>query len=258
MPRPSILFGRWPAFAVALVLTNAQPPAPNRIKTNPMDGLVYVWILPGTFMMGCSPNDSACEKPEQPAHKVTITKGFWIGQTETTQAAYRKVVGKTPRASEGADLSLPADLVEWRNARDYCAAVGMRLPTEAEWEYAARGGIAAARYGDLEAIAWYSANDEGKLHAVAKKQPNNYGLFDMVGNAAEWVSDWYDAAYYSSSPENDPQGPQLDDEMQAIMNGRSRTVRGRGSFRRETRVSARWAVLPTMSLGNLGFRCAGN
>jgi formylglycine-generating enzyme required for sulfatase activity len=96
------------------------------------------------------------------------------------------------------------------------------------------------------------------LHVVKKKSPNAYGLYDMLGNAAEWVSDWYDAKYYASSPESDPQGPQLGDEIQAIMDGHFKGARGGGFFRRETRVSTRLAILPTMSLGNLGFRCVGN
>ena len=81
----------------------------------------------------------------------------------------------------------------WFNARKYCEAVGMRLPTEAEWEYAARGGTAAERYDSLESIAWYDGNSENQTHPVAEKKPNAFGLYDMLGNVREWVQDGYRA-----------------------------------------------------------------
>jgi formylglycine-generating enzyme required for sulfatase activity len=247
-----------------IALGYSQPGAPkpgspsNSVKTNPKDGLTYVWIQPGTFMMGCSAGDGACESIEKPAHQVTITKGFWIGQTEVTQAAYERVVGENPSHARGA--SLPVEMIEWREAKAYCHAVGMRLPTEAEWEYAARGGSASARYGKLDAVAWYSGNSGNITHEVGKKQANAYGLYDMLGNVFEWVGDWYDEESYASGPATDPKGPEFADEAQAIMSGRQVVIRGSadGQYYRDTRVSDRKLATPIISVTNIGVRCAGN
>jgi formylglycine-generating enzyme required for sulfatase activity len=237
--------------------------------------------------MGCSPDDSQCDAGERPAHPVTITKGFWIGQTEVTVAAYQSFAASTARQlphepnSSGKQLNpgwsdgaQPMVNVTWYEAQAYCAWAGGRLPTESEWEYAARGGNAAVRYGDMDKLAWYADNsgnqrlDSGKLanaghieflnglnqngndtHHVGLKQPNAFGLFDMLGNVWEWVNDWYDINYYQHSPAQDPPGP---------ANGDLRVMRG-GSwndFPWLVRVSARSGVFPAYSNNNLGFRCA--
>jgi formylglycine-generating enzyme required for sulfatase activity len=172
---------------------------------NPKDALTYVWIPPGSFIMGCSHGDRNCQAEEKPAHKVTLTKGFWIGQTPVTQAAYEKVIGKNPSGFIGP--SLPVGQLDWDLARAYCDAVGMRLPTEAEWEYAARGGQPGKLYGELDAIAWYKGNSGMRTHAVATKQPNAFGLYDMLGNVLQWVADWHSLNDYDRSPAVDPKGP---------------------------------------------------
>jgi formylglycine-generating enzyme required for sulfatase activity len=114
-----------------------------------------------------------------------------VGQTLVTQAAYQRVTGKTPSSFKG-NPQLPVETINQEEAQNYCRAVGMRLPTEAEWEYAARGGTTGARYGNLDEIAWYSANSGNKTHEVGQKRPNDYGLYDMLGNVWEWTSDWYE------------------------------------------------------------------
>lgn len=228
---------------------NATPPNQGDMKVNSKDGLSYVWIPAGTFQMGCSPNDTECESDERPAHMVTITHGFWMGQTEVTQKAHQKVMRTNPSYFHGDRL--PAEQVTWDDANAYCKAVGMRLPTEAEWEYAARAGSTAARYGDVDAIAWYSGNSVFQTHEVGQKETNAWKLYDMLGNAWEWVGDWYDENYYSQSPSDDPRGPS---------SGQHRTARG-GAWNQlamVNRVSRRLKIDP----GNrfqfpAGFRCVG-
>jgi formylglycine-generating enzyme required for sulfatase activity len=215
--------------------------APGRTMINPNDGLTYVWIPPGTFMMGCSPGDKECEANEMPAHQVTLTKGFWIGQTEVTQQAYQRAKGSNPSRYKGARL--PVETVPWEEAQAYCKAVGMRLPTEAEWEYAARGGDTSARYGDVDSIAWKTA----KTHEVGRKRANGFRLYDMLGNVWEWVSDTYPDfphGYGSSlAPLTDPQ---------ATGNSEARVARG------GLRVSSRDVAWRIWRSSAIGFRCAGD
>ena len=220
---------------------------PGATKVNEKDGLTYVRVASGTFTMGCSPGDDECEADEKPAHQVTITRGFWIGQTEVTQEAYQRVTGNNPSLFKGAQL--PVEHITWTDAQEYCQAVGMRLPTEAEWEYAARGGNPASRYGSLETVAWYFANSDMKTHEVKHKQANAYGLFDMLGNVWEWTADWYDERYYQSTPRSDPPG---------ASSGRLRAMRG-GSWKLYPdlpRVSLHGMAVPVLR-GFVGVRCAG-
>ena len=170
--------------------THDTAPAP---WVNPKDGLAYSWIPPGTFTMGCSAGDTECRPDEAPTHPVELPAGFWLGQTEVTNSAYRRVVAGWKFAGE--EARLPAVGISWREAKTYCAAIGGRLPTEAEWEYAARGGIAGAYYGVPETIAWYAGNSGGARHEVATRQANAYGLYDTLGNASEWVLDRYYKKY---------------------------------------------------------------
>jgi len=158
-------------------------------KVHPKDGLTYVWIPPGKFMMGCSPGDEQCDSDETP-REVAIEKGFWIGQTPVTQAAYKQVIGASPSFFKGDDQR-PVERVTWSQALNYCTVLGMRMPTEAEYEYAARAGSESARYGELDDIAWYKDNSLGETHPVGTKLPNAWGLYDMLGNVWEYTSDSY-------------------------------------------------------------------
>lgn len=222
------------AMAVFVVFSGSVVKPQITSKINPRDGLTYVWIPAGSFTTGCSAKDHECWSWETAPHEVTIENGFWIGQTEVTQRAYLRVIGKNPSRYRGPDL--PADQVSWKSARQYCTAVGMRLPTQAEWEYAARAGSAMPRYGPLDAIAWFDGNSGDRTHPVATKAPNAYGLYDMLGNVWEWVEDAYSA------------------------NPKMRTLCG-GSFynlARDLRPSNGLWALPDWAHRDMGFRCAAN
>jgi hypothetical protein len=158
----------------------AFPPgsAAAETRVNPIDGLTYVWIPGDTYQIGCSPGDRDCSDAESPRHPVSLS-GFWIGRTEVTQEAYERVMKMNPSYYKGAQL--PVDSVTRNDALRYCQSVGMRLPTEAEWEYAARGKSVYSRYGNLEEIAWYKDNSGDVTHDVAQKKQNRWGLFDMLG-----------------------------------------------------------------------------
>lgn len=221
--------------------------APARTKVNPSDGLTYVWIAAGTFRMGCSPGDSECSDNENPVHTVTIRKGFWIGQTPVTQAAYTKVIGANPSQYRGEQF--PVEEVTWDDAAAYCRRVQSRLPTEAQWEYAARGGTAGARYAAIESIAWYSDNAASGTHPVAQKQTNAFGVYDMLGNVREWVADWYGP--YNAAAAVDPKGPAT---------GEFHVSRG-GSWydsAQIARASSRWNNGGGCGPACHGFRCASD
>ena len=221
-----------------------------RTKFNAQDGLTYVWIAPGTFTMGCSPGDSDCTPVETPAHQVTISKGFWIGRNEVTQGAWRKVMGSNPSAVTGSD-QLPVDGIRWEQADEYCRKIGMALPTAAEWEYAARGGTKTSRYGEVNDVAWYGGlhgNSDGKTHEVSTKAANSFGLYDMLGNVAEWTASWFED--YGQWAVTDPPGP---------TEGTRKELRG-GSYLNEVnlaRSSGRSAAEPTYHV-ETGVRCRGN
>ncbi len=221
----------------------AQPTAPTDPATpalttmvNPKDGLTYVWLPPGKFIMGCSPGDTFCDSDELPQREVTIAKGFWIGQTLVTQAAYKRLIGTNPSLHLGSD-QLPVERVKWGDALKYCTEIGMRIPTEREYEYAARGGSPAARYGDLDAIAWYRDNSGGRTHEVATKLPNAFHLYDMLGNVWEFT--------------NDPYNPE--DPVFVAMRGGSWSTSAKS-----VRVSIRGFDVADRKRTFSGFRCVGD
>jgi len=244
-------------------LTPAVEPKPGTVRTNPNDGQPYVWIPPGEFQMGCSPGDSECYSDENPKHTVRITRGFWLGQTEVTVGAYKRfaaqanvslpaepVTSSTKLNPGWADLEQPMVMIAWDEAKSYCEfwAKG-RLPTDAEWEYAARAGTKAARYGDLDAVAWHEGNSGNRIHRVKQKQPNLWGLYDMLGNVWEWVADWHEEKYSSASPAIDPRGP---------AQGKYRELRG-GSWDnppRSVHASFRNGFVPDNWYFVVGVRCA--
>ena len=205
-----------------------------------------VFVEGGTFQMGSNSGDDN----EKPVHTVTVSS-FYMDATEVTQAEYRKVMGKNPSWFSGCD-DCPVESVSWHDANEYAKKVGKRLPTEAEWEYAARGGNKSKGYrysgsNGIDAVGWYDDNSDDKTHPVAQKQPNELGLYDMSGNVYEWCSDWYGEESYSSSPQNNPQGPS---------SGSYRVLRGGGWYRYDDgcRVASRSWDNPINWYHPLGFR----
>ena len=255
-----VIWGQTPFFLFLLCLCVAVATTDAQSRRNPKDGLTYVWIPDGSFRMGCSEGDKECYEDEHPAHTVQISTGFWLTQTEITVAAFQlfgnaKGVAVPP---EQVGNKYPVMAVLWDEASAYCAWAGGRLPTEAEWEYAARAGTTTIRYGDLNAIAWTSLNSQHKLHEVAKKLPNAFKLYDMLGNAWEWTADWYGAKYYEQSPAADPTGPTVGDSLtlKGVENP-TRVIRGGAwiGFPGVARASYRYWFIPTLRVANIGFRC---
>jgi formylglycine-generating enzyme required for sulfatase activity len=224
--------------------------APGYAET-PKPGAM-VRIPGGVFAMGCSPDDADCRDDEKPPRQVTVRR-FWMDPTPVTQAQYRSQIGVNPSRFSGCD-DCPVANINWREADGYCKHVGKRLPTEAEWEFAARGGTKAARYGDLDAIAWYGGDSGGQPHPVAQKQPNAYGLYDMLGNVWEWCADWYDAQRrfdwrrVARWPWRNPHGP---------WSGQERVLRGGAwyDYPFYVRASGRNWDDPESRSDYVGFRC---
>jgi formylglycine-generating enzyme required for sulfatase activity len=185
----------------------------------------FALIPKGDFVMGSGTKSPFETDDEKPQHRVTITRPFYMGVYPTTQAQYRAIMGASPGHFKD-DLN-PVEEVSWLDAERFCGAMSartgrsVRLPTEAEWEYACRAGTTTRySFGDDEAMlgryAWFKDNSGGKTHPVGQKQPNPWGLYDMHGNVLEWCSDWY-AKSYANAGEIDPRGP---------ISGKTRVVRG--------------------------------
>ena len=197
----------------------------------------FVKIVPGEFMMGCSVGDIDCNDDERPIHRVQITKPFEIAKYEVTQAQWQAVMASNPSTIKGDDH--PVETISKNEAHDFLNKLNerndgyhYRLPTEAEWEYAARAGTTEPYAGRLDEIAWYAGNSEDETHPVGKKKPNAWGLYDMQGNVRELVEDWYARDYYSRSLAADPTGP-APGEQRGFPGGRRGGFRGQRGQRGE-------------------------
>jgi len=227
---------------------------PWRVRDN-LTQIEMLLIPAGAFVMGGSPSvNFVALASELPAHTVTISMPFYIGRYEVTQGQWTAIMALNPSAQQGyADSNLrPVENVTWPRAQAFNQAAGFRLPTEAEWEYACRAGTSTAFHngsndGAVGVIAWYYLNANWETRPVGQLEPNLFGLYDMSGNAAEWVKDWYSNTYYASSPAVDPQGPAT---------GVYRISRGgqAGTITRWLRSAARWADEPELPYLNTGFR----
>ncbi len=207
-----------------------------------------VLVPGGKFLMG----RKGVNNNEMPLHQVSIDS-FYIDKYEITQLQYLSVMERNPSYFKGCPLC-PVEKVSFYHAKEYCKKLGKRLPTEAEWEKAAKGGMPGEYYWEhekAELFAWYGNNSGSKTQPVGERQPNLFGIYDMAGNVWEWVSDWYDAEFYKISPGMNPKGPST---------GKEKVVRG-GSWgdppERLAHAYRNFKEPDTMYI-NVGFRCASN
>ncbi len=224
----------------------------NKTKNNAFQ-IYMIKVQGGKFDLG----DDSSLVDRRPAHSVTM-RNYNISAYEVTQWQWRRIMGSNPSSYQCDDC--PVNNVTWSDAQEFIARLNKllkkhyRLPTEAEWEYAARGGqlekmkqLAGKKLP--QTIAWYNRNGDDHLHRVGVKKPNELGIYDMSGNVEEWCNDWYAPTYFTSKPVDNPQGPQ---------GGLSRVVRG-GSFNSspdEISVTRRAGYVPDTRSITLGFRLA--
>jgi formylglycine-generating enzyme required for sulfatase activity len=245
--------------------TSTPAPLPRTIAP-PAAPPGYVQISAGQFTMGSPPTEEN-RSDDETQHLVTITRSFWLKATPVTQAEYEALMGTNPSHFKSGEANCPVENVSWLDAVAYVNKLsdreglpraydanggfagldcrGYRLPTEAEWEYACRAGSSAARYGDLDQVAWYKENAGSTTRPVAQKRPNAWGLYDMLGNVWEWTNDWY--GFYPTGAVTDPVGP---------ASAGIRVVRGGSwfSFARFVRAAHRRRATPFDRDLNLGFR----
>ena len=214
----------------------------------------------GTFTMGSPATETGSGTNERPQHQVTITKDYWIGETQVTQDLWLLVMGNNPSANKALYTQHPVENVSWVDCQAFIAKLNeitgkkFRLPTEAEWEFAARGGTLSKGFifagsNTPKDVAWYSSNSNGKTQPVATKQPNELGIYDMSGNVSEWVHDIYGA--YPATEQTDPTGPAT---------GKFKVYRN-GSFQdvaKECRNARRYPAETTYKQPFLGLRLAIN
>ena len=239
-------------------------------RVHPQDGLDYVWVAPGDFMMGRVPGDDVPQERytvEKPRHPVRLTRGFWLSRGPVTVRAYgyfadkRKIAMPRPTINNPnwVNQDHPVVNVNWMQAREYCAWIGGRLPTEAQWEYAGRGGLETIySWGNECRLEMANYNDNPKwggrgTSPVGSFPENGFGLVDMCGNVWEWVSDWYDPEAYARRPAAQPT---VDPEV--FVNKMDRRVVRGGSWQsipEEIRLSLRGFQTPAAAIEDFGFRC---
>ena len=212
-----------------------------------------IYVEGGTFTMGAASEQTDAWDREEPAHQVTLSS-YYIGKYEVTQALWKAVMGENPSSHKGDNL--PVDSVSWNDCQDFIRELNaltgknFRLPTEAEWEYAARGGNSSkgCKYSggnEPDKVAWYDDNALYETHEAGLKSPNELGIYDMSGNVCEWCSDWY--GNYDRSEQSNPAG---------ASSGTERVLRG-GSWRTYSgacRVSDRYYAQPAMPSDHFGLR----
>lgn len=257
-PRPLVWYvvlglsaaGLFTMAVVAFITILRNKPHESRMS-EPKTKAEYCWIPPGEIVMGCSSGDGDCNENEKPPVQLKVRHGFWMGETEVTENAFGlySLEKYGQRTLETGDL--PVSNVTWFEAEAFCAWIGGRLPTEAEWEYAARGrelegyGSLSVRLDDL---AWYDANCSHKM-PIKGKVKNGFGLYDVLGNVSEWMSDLYEADVYQKQAANGI--------WKSPRSGSARVIRG-GAYKDpspQVRVSHREPRMPDDKAEYIGFRC---
>ena len=210
-------------FCLILSLTGSS--LADNLKNKKIDGMVF--IKGGCFQMGDTFGDGYAG--EKPVHEVCVND-FYIGENEVTQGEWKALMDNNPSVNKGGD-DYPVDSTEWEDVQEFIKKLNVktgksyRLPTEAEWEYAARSGgkkdkfAGTSNESELKEYAWYYGNADNETHPVKQKKPNALGLYDMSGNVWEWASDLYDGSYYDISPKDNPKGP--DNGMYHMLRGGS-------------------------------------
>ena len=201
------------AYPYNLVFAQADTPTAGEIWREPITGMEFIWVPGGCYEMGCGSWTSDCGRDEKPLHEVCVD-GFWMGKTEVTQGQWKQVMGENPSEFKKGD-NYPVERVPCPEIEKFILKLSslnrdandLRLPTEAEWEYACRSGGKPEKYAggsDLDRVAWYKGNSDSSTQAVATKAPNGFGLFDMNGNVNEWCADTYRGWAYKKHQRTNP------------------------------------------------------
>lgn len=240
-------------FLATMLMAKAQS---NR--TFEVNGVSFamIYVEGGTFTMGATPEQgSDASGDEKPAHSVTLSS-YCIGQTEVTQCLWEAVMGNNPSTVK--DDSRPVDNISWKDCEKFINKLNkltkqkFRLPTEAEWEFAARGGTQSRGYkysgsNTLNEVGWYIDNNIAYLHAVGTKSYNELGIYDMSGNVCEWCQDWFDE--YEETSQTNPQGPSSSSDSEKIFRGGSSSDNSKAC-----RVTHRDGNRPSFKSEGLGLR----
>lgn len=234
------------------LITKYHPEEAEKVFSANSVTFKMIKVVAGTFQMGSSSGNNN----EKPVHQVTLTNDYYIGETEVTQELWQAVMGSNPSNFKG--NKLPVENVTWNDCQTFIAklneltGMNFRLPTEAEWEFAARGGNVSQGYiysgsNTIDDVAWYAPNSSKKTHEVATKTPNELGIYDMSGNVWEWCQDWY--GDYSNEAQTNPTGP---------ASGSSRLCRGGSWYDNygKCRSAYRDGYMPSQTYTNLGLRLA--
>ncbi|MDO4583365.1 MAG: formylglycine-generating enzyme family protein [Planctomycetia bacterium] len=270
IPRPTIS-----DIPQILPASDGRTAGERMVKT--INGVEYAfrWCPAGEFMMGSPEGElGRYDDSDETQHRVRLTKGFWMLETEVTQSMWESVMGesietKAKQGIYGSSLAgtgsnYPMYYVSWEDCQEFCRklrslGLDVQLPTEAQWEYACRAGTTISLNNgknitseegscdNLNEVGWYSKNSDSTTHIVGQKKPNAWGLYDMHGNVWEWCQDWFDSGYYAKSPTSDPEGPS---------SGAGRVNRGGGwgSNAKGCRSAIRYYNTPTYRRNILGFR----
>ncbi|MFZ4437856.1 MAG: formylglycine-generating enzyme family protein [Syntrophales bacterium] len=221
--------------------------------TDAATGMEFVFVKGGCYQMGDAFGDGQAD--EKPVHNVCVND-FYMGKYEVTQGQWQAVMGSNPANFKNCGANCPVEQVSWNDTQDFIGILNgkvgknYRLPTEAEWEYAARSGGKRENYAggdDLDRVACYYSNSGSTTHSAGTKAPNGLGLYDMSGNVREWCQDWYGEKYYSESPRDNPRGPS---------SGQYRVLRGGSWIDLPVFVRAAYRLWgrPAYRVSSLGFR----